>query len=42
VFFCIEAGSMVLLHGLMKKTQATPQREIDVARARQKTFRSKS
>ena len=42
VFFCIEGRSMVLLHGFMKKTQATPKREIDIARARQRTFRRKS
>ena len=42
VFFCIEGGSMVLLHGFMKKTQATPKREIDIARARQRTLRRKS
>jgi phage-related protein len=42
VFFCIEGSSMVLLHGLMKKTQATPTREVNVARARQHTFRRKS
>jgi phage-related protein len=39
VFFCIEARSFVLLHGFMKKTQATPAREIEIARARQRTFR---
>lgn len=42
VFFCIEASNMVLLHGFMKKTQATPKREIEIARARQRTLRRKS
>lgn len=42
VFFCIEGSDMVLLHGLMKKTQATPAREVDTARARQRTLRRKS
>jgi len=42
VFFCIEASNMVLLHGFMKKTQATPKRAIEIARARQHTLRRKS
>jgi phage-related protein len=42
VFFCIDGRSMVLLHGFMKKTQATPPREVDVARARQRTLRRQS
>jgi len=42
VFFCIEATTMVLLHGFAKKTQATPKREIDLARTRQRTLRRKS
>ncbi len=42
VFFCIDGANMVLLHGFMKKTQATPKREVDVARARQGTLRRKS
>ena len=31
VIFCVEHGGMVLLHGFIKKTQKTPQREIDLA-----------
>jgi len=42
VFFCIEGSHMVLLHGFVKKTQATPKREIETARARQRTVRRKS
>lgn len=34
VFFCVCEGTIVLLHGFQKKTQKTPQREIDTARAR--------
>lgn len=36
VLFCAAQGSMVLLHGFIKKTQKTPQSEMDLARARQK------
>jgi len=36
VIFCIEPDCMVLLHGFMKKTQQTPQREIDLAMQRKK------
>ncbi len=31
VIFCIEQGSMVLLHGFMKKSQKTPQQDIELA-----------
>ncbi len=31
ILFCVEQGSMVLLHGFIKKTQKTPQRDIDLA-----------
>lgn len=36
VLFCEEQGRMVLLHGFIKKTQKTPQREIDLALKRRK------
>src|ERR1035441_1188455 len=36
VIFCIEQGSMVLLHAFMKKSQKTPQRDIDLALKRKK------
>jgi phage-related protein len=36
VFFCVTGDTMFLLHGFQKKTQKTPQREIDTARTRQK------
>ena len=35
VIFCIAAGQMLLLHGFIKKTQRTPQRDLDIARRRQ-------
>ena len=31
VLFCVEQGRMMLLHGFIKKTQKTPQRDIDLA-----------
>jgi phage-related protein len=36
VFFCATGGHMVLLHGFIKKTQKTPEAELDLARKRQK------
>ena len=36
VLFCVEPGHMVLLHGLIKKTQKTPQHDIDLALKRKK------
>src|SRR5437016_7511759 len=36
VIFCVEKDCMVLLDGFMKKTQKTPQREIDLALKRKK------
>jgi len=36
VLFCVEQGSMVLLHGFIKKTQKTPPREINLALKRKK------
>jgi len=34
VFFCTHGGSMVLLHGIVKKSQKTPSHELDVAERR--------
>lgn len=31
VIFCVSQGEMFLLHGFIKKTQKTPQQEIDLA-----------
>lgn len=36
VIFCVEQECMVLLHGFVKKTQKTPQRDIELARRRRK------
>lgn len=36
VLFCIHDGHMVLLHGFIKKTQRTPEHELDIAVARQR------
>jgi phage-related protein len=36
VVFCILNGGMVLLHGFVKKTQKTPQQEIELALRRKK------
>jgi len=36
VLFCVEQGCMVLLHGFIKKTRKTPQREIDLALKRKR------
>jgi phage-related protein len=36
VIFSIVSGEMVLLHGFVKKTQKTPQQEIDLALKRHK------
>ncbi len=36
VLFCIHQGQMVLLHGFIKKTQQTPENDLDLAVKRQK------
>jgi phage-related protein len=36
VIFCAVHGRMVLLHGFIKKTQKTPQPDLELARKRQK------
>ena len=36
VIFCVENEQMVLLHGFIKKTQKTPQHEIELALKRKK------
>jgi phage-related protein len=35
VIFCASDGQMVLLHAFIKKTQKTPQNDLDLARKRQ-------
>ena len=34
VFFCAHEDGMVLLHGFIKKTQKTPDKELDLAEKR--------
>ena len=39
VLFVFEDSAMVLLHGFIKKTQATPQSELNLAKERLKQLR---
>lgn len=41
VLFCLEQSSMVLLHGFIKKTQKTPDSEIDIAKDRLKKLKGR-
>lgn len=34
VFFCVAGGRMILLHAIIKKAQATPKADLDLARKR--------
>lgn len=36
ILFCVHGGRMVLLHGFVKKTQKTPDRDLDLATGRMK------
>lgn len=36
VLFCVEQGSMVLLHGFIKKTQKTPSHDLELALKRRR------
>ena len=36
VIFCVHEGRMVLLHGFIKKSQKTPQKDIELALKRKK------
>ena len=36
VLFCVEEGELVALHGFIKKTQKTPDAELELARKRRK------
>jgi len=38
VFFCFTEGRLVALHGIIKKTQKTPQDDLDLARKRKREF----
>jgi phage-related protein len=39
VLFGIEGSEMILLHGLIKKSQTTPKPDLDLARTRLKEFK---
>ncbi len=36
VLFCMTEGKLVLLHGFIKKTEKTPEKELSLARSRKK------
>ncbi len=38
VFFCFAEGQLVALHGIIKKTQKTPQADLDLAHKRKREF----
>jgi phage-related protein len=38
VMFLIDGGQMVLLHGFIKKSQATPKNDLELARKRQREW----
>ena len=40
VLFTVEGQTMVLLHGFIKKSQATPADDLDLAKSRLKQLRS--
>ena len=40
VFFCFTGGRLVALHGLIKKTQKTPEADLKLARKRKREFKS--
>ena len=40
VIFCVEQGSMVLLHAFAKKTQKTPKQDLELALRRKKGART--
>ena len=39
VFFCVEDETVILLHGFIKKSQKTPDNEIEIARKRYKMLK---
>lgn len=41
IFFTISGGEMVLLHGFIKKSQATPKSDLSLARSRQSSVEKK-
>ena len=38
IFFTVEGNEMILLHGFVKKSQATPQAELDLAKERKRKY----
>ena len=38
ILFCIHSEFMILLHGFVKKTEQTPQSDLEIARDRMKTL----
>ena len=42
VFFAVAGGTMVLLHGFVKKTQAAPVKELKLAARRLKAYKSET
>jgi phage-related protein len=40
VFFTIDGDEMIVLHGFVKKSQATPQPDLDLARKRQQLWKN--
>ena len=42
VFFSVSGGTMVLLHGFIKKTQASPVKELKLAARRLKVYNSEN
>lgn len=36
VFFCVKDNFMILLHGIMKKDNKTPKKDLDLAKSRMK------
>lgn len=41
VFFCVKDSFMVLLHGIMKKGNKTPKKDLDLAKSRMKELLKK-
>jgi len=38
VLFCFAQGRLIVLHGFLKKTQRTPQKELDLAAIRKREY----
>lgn len=41
IFFTVDGDSMILLSGFVKKSQATPQDELDLAKSRKRKYHAK-